>query len=691
MKSFKIKKVGVILLLLLLINITMLPAIKGEIYKNEDQEDKLYPHLPIEIEGDSEFTKKNGVRSGTGTKEDPYVISNWRIYPIVRNGIQIRNTDKYFIIENCKIYKNKNPIIGIGPGAGISLFNVTNGVIKNISCYNLKNSFGALIISSSNTTTENCDFYNNRFGISINGCPSGSKLHSNNNIIRNCTCSNCEYGIYFCCLPSSYNNLIHLCKIKENDVGICLDHCIRYTKVIRCNISNNKKGLEIISVSHNNHISNNVFWNNEVHATDNCKNFWDNEQKFGGNYWSGHNTSNPYIVPGAGNNKDCYPLKKAIMNKTLIALFLYFPKILIVNKKVFFNGLLSFEEDEKILKYEWDFGDNTKKIGATTSHEYLFIGKYNVTLKIFNETKNDTFVREIEVLEIEKKDIYVNEGESIQQAINNAKCGNNIIVENGTYFENIVINKPYLNIIGKGCNTTIIDGQKKSNTIYITAPMTNISRFTIKNSSTDKAGLQIGVPDFSMDSFCCNISHNKIIENHIGINMSETDQNKISENIIKENTIGIHGIRSYENNFQKNIICCNEKGIFTEYASNWNEITKNSFTENRIGIFLHVSHYNILSNNNIKNNDIGIKLFGALSPKINFNNICNNYWGGIVYNGAIGNAKNNWWGSKLGPSFIVPIFGDRVFEINEQGRIKLTSKTAKLKSCFPWSFKNIVI
>lgn len=689
MKFLKIKKIGLVIFSCLLIfTITLIPNFQARNKIFENEKDKFTFHLPIKIEGNDEFTKKNGVICGNGTIEDPYIIANWKIYPIIKNGIHINNTDKYFIIENCQIYKNKRSSILLDPGVGIYLNNVINGKIRNVRVYNLKSSFGILIASSSNIYVDKCVCFENRVGISVNGCSKGYAGQSNNNTIKNCTFSNCEVGIYFCCLPSSYNNLIESCKINENFDGICLDHCVHYTTIVGCNISNNKKtGLEIKSASSNNHISNNSFWDNTKHAIDNCTNNWDNGLSFGGNFWGEHNCSNPYEIPGKGNNIDNFPLIKEPTGNTLIALFLYSPKILTTKKEIFFDGSLSFEESKNIIKYEWDFDDGVNKTGKKISHKYENSGKYNVTLKISNQTKNDTIIREIEILNLESGEIFVKNGQSIQQAIKNAKPGYDIIVENGTYFENIIINKPYLNIIGNDYNETIIDGQKKENVVFLTAPMVNISGFTIKNSSAKKAGIQIGIPDYCLDSIGCNIKNNTIIENYIGINMSETEQNEISNNLIKENIIGIHGIRSYSNTIKNNKILSNNKGIFTEYGSNWNKLYKNKFSDNSIGLYLSFSHFNIIKNNNIENNNIGIKLTNVISPEIHYNNIYNNSCCGIFFKGPFGNGKaiNNWWGSRCGPSFILPIFGDKIIGIKENGKLLILCKISKRKSYIPWS------
>ena len=46
--------------------------------EKQDNEEKISLHAAITIKGNQDFTKKNGVREGLGTKEDPYIISNWK-------------------------------------------------------------------------------------------------------------------------------------------------------------------------------------------------------------------------------------------------------------------------------------------------------------------------------------------------------------------------------------------------------------------------------------------------------------------------------------------------------------------------------------------------------------------------------------------------------------------------------------
>src|SRR5213593_1582157 len=67
----------------------------------------LQAHGPIYIGSDAEFTAANGVRSGTGTITDPYVISNWfidgNLYGSSQAMIWIEGTSSYVVIENVRI------------------------------------------------------------------------------------------------------------------------------------------------------------------------------------------------------------------------------------------------------------------------------------------------------------------------------------------------------------------------------------------------------------------------------------------------------------------------------------------------------------------------------------------------------------------------------------------------------------
>ena len=65
----------------------------------------------------------------------------------------------------------------------------------------------------------------------------------------------------------------------------------------------------------------------------------------------------------------------------------------------------------------------------------------------------------------------------IQDAINDSSDGDTVIVYNGTYYENVVVDKS-ISLIGEDRDTTIIDGNESGNVIEISANHVNILCFT---------------------------------------------------------------------------------------------------------------------------------------------------------------------------------------------------------------------
>ncbi len=143
----------------------------------------LTDHDTILIQSDSEFNASNGVVSGDGSLSNPYIIENWLINASQENGIQIQNTDSYFIIRNCSIWTprwySRN---------GVLLDTVSNGTLRNLSIS--YNSDGLSIDSSKDLVVENVTFYSNsNEGIQIG--------NSNNLTFRNISIDEfSHYAIY---------------------------------------------------------------------------------------------------------------------------------------------------------------------------------------------------------------------------------------------------------------------------------------------------------------------------------------------------------------------------------------------------------------------------------------------------------------------------------------------------------------
>ena len=69
----------------------------------------LEPHAPIHITDNAGFNTSNGVRSGSGTASDPYIISDWffdaSLYPTTNAMLWLENTDKYVTVRNCQVVR----------------------------------------------------------------------------------------------------------------------------------------------------------------------------------------------------------------------------------------------------------------------------------------------------------------------------------------------------------------------------------------------------------------------------------------------------------------------------------------------------------------------------------------------------------------------------------------------------------
>src|SRR5213594_2045325 len=67
----------------------------------------LEPHGPIHITSDDGFNASNGIRNGTGTAADPYLMSDWlfdaALYPNSSAMIWLENTDMHVIVQNCRV------------------------------------------------------------------------------------------------------------------------------------------------------------------------------------------------------------------------------------------------------------------------------------------------------------------------------------------------------------------------------------------------------------------------------------------------------------------------------------------------------------------------------------------------------------------------------------------------------------
>ena len=184
----------------------------------------------------------------------------------------------------------------------------------------------------------------------------------------------------------------------------------------------------------------------------------------------------------------------------------------------------------------------------------------------------------------------------IQWAIDNATAGNTIIVRDGTYSENVDVNKCLTIRSDNGSEVTIVVNSFHGHepVFRITANQVNISGFTVKglDEFTFGTGIQIRNANY------CNISNNILISNERGISLESSSHNTVVDNIANSNEM---------------------EGIMLHNASN-SIIIDNTINSNGDGIYLPGSSHNTIENNTISlNRRAGIYHWGSSNTKISNN------------------------------------------------------------------------
>ncbi|MFX0022093.1 MAG: NosD domain-containing protein [Candidatus Hermodarchaeota archaeon] len=310
--------------------------------------------------------------TGAGTLNDPYIIQDIKInMGGIGSCITIRDSNVYFIIQNCELLNSGREIYD----AGIKLINTSNGkicdntfsiklrtgIVFQDACFNniisgneleynrlglwLRNSDnniikgnyisshtydGIHIINSHNNTVKNNGIFFNDGGISIHD--SYDNIISYNTLLFNSIGINLRYGlrteIFSNRIDDCYNhgvliNETSFCTIYENYIwmnwnsGIKIKGTSLYNEIIANNIAGNGDGIYIQDPTcKGNEIYLNEFQHNSPQAFDNGENnYWDNGVI--GNYWDdylGRDINDdgigdsPYIILGTALSQDNYPI-----------------------------------------------------------------------------------------------------------------------------------------------------------------------------------------------------------------------------------------------------------------------------------------------------------------------------------------------------------------------------------------------
>lgn len=261
---------------------------------------------------------------------------------------------------------------------------------------------------------------------------------------------------------------------------------------------------------------------------------------------------------------------------------------------------------------------------------------------------------------------------TITEAIENSSTGDTIKVNNGTYNEQVIIDKS-IDLIGEDSETTHVVNDENKPVVSLLDNFIVLSGFSIKNNDNqwcspgidiesdynviiennvfDNKGYGIGLNNATFNGLFYNkihnntdgimlwrgaaynqIHNNEILNNEVcGIGISaNSDYTCLKWNIIKNNQFGIYtqiglsdgiGYPEFINAYN-NIISHNDYGIYLGLRSSNNKFILNNITDNKVGLFIASA-----SNNNMiwKNNFINNELHATFDTSF-FNIWIRNYW-----------------------------------------------------------------
>jgi len=283
-------------------------------------------------------------------------------------GIYIRNSFGNTVSENNVI---DNPAHADGIGIGLKLEDSSDNMVSENNMTN--NNYGLYHYNGSRNVISGNNITNNWIGIHTDWWTSNNTI-SRNNIANNGAAISIRY---------SSNNIISGNNVTANKYGISLEGIL---------LSSN-------SFYHNNFLNN----TNQVYISPSgYVNIWDDGYPSGGNYWSDYVGDDTYSGPyqnetcrdGIGdiaytideNNRDRYPLINPWLThlNPPVARFTYSPTIPSASEEITFDASSSFDLDEDIVSYRWNFDDGniSSTVISSIVHTYEFPRIYNVTLTV---------------------------------------------------------------------------------------------------------------------------------------------------------------------------------------------------------------------------------------------------------------------------------------------------------------------
>jgi len=226
----------------------------------------------------------------------------------------------------------------------------------------------------------------------------------------------------------------------------------------------------------------------------------------------------------------------------------------------------------------------------------------------------------------------------LQDAVNSAAAGDIICVKDGTYNENIDVNKGLTIQSENGTAKCVVRASNSNDHVfYVTANHVSITGFTIQGATGPTyAGIYLKRANH------CNITSNNVLNNRYGIYVLSSSDTSVINNSAGNNDYGIW-LRYFDNGLiaNNNASSNANEGINLTFSGN-NTLTSNTAGKNDCGIYLNFSSSNSLTSNKANSNSgYGIWLRYSNNSLISNNTALDNGYGICLESSSSDNLTSN--------------------------------------------------
>jgi parallel beta-helix repeat protein len=239
---------------------------------------------------------------------------------------------------------------------------------------------------------------------------------------------------------------------------------------------------------------------------------------------------------------------------------------------------------------------------------------------------------------------------AISDAVASAVAGDTIIVKDGTYIENVVVDKALTIKSENGFATTLVQAASTTADVFrVTAEAVTIDGFTVSGAtSMGKAGIHL----YGYSASGCIIENNLCAGNSYGIALDPAG----SDNLITNNTCasngryGIELMNTVDNIIAGNTVCDHTQssgyGLYLADNADGNSVTENTCYSNNYGIRVKNADSNTIFKNSVSGNNYGLEIAtGSLGNVFYLNNFVNSTT--VNFNPGFGAVIGNFWNSQV--------------------------------------------